>query len=429
MKKIVLLLVISFISSLDILAKPKSGDNLEKVRQAYNYLWGDNGFNVDYNKAFALFSEVDNSAMIPEKDNYLLDAWYGLGVCYYNGYGVEQNYEKAFDNFLKLDMFSASEIIPIAGFYYAECLYNGYGTKKNDERAKKAYFESAMYGSIASRQQLGVFMLNNVTEIVNPDKDGGRIINWMKELADKKSIPESQYILAKLYVNGIGCCRDTTLALSYYEKSANAGNPFAGYELVNCFYGNKYSIYKDDLNAFRLNTLFANKDEAYFQYKLALCYEFGQGTEKDINKAMWWYFKSADGFYPDALHVLGDKYYHGNGVEKDYSKAIEYYRHYLNHKFDKEPYSNSMLLRIDSVEAICGEIYYEGGYGITQDYGEAVKFFKKSGSAITAKAARYYAICYKWGYGGLIASPKKFDEWIKKAAELGDETAKQMIQL
>ena len=95
MRKFVLLVVTCLIPSLGILAHPNSGDNHEKMRQAYNYLWGDNGFDVDYNKAFALFSEVDNSAMIPEENNYLLDAWYGLGVCYYKGYGVEQNYEKA----------------------------------------------------------------------------------------------------------------------------------------------------------------------------------------------------------------------------------------------------------------------------------------------------------------------------------------------
>ncbi|GBB87800.1 hypothetical protein RclHR1_01430009 [Rhizophagus clarus] len=37
----------------------------------------------------------------------------------------------------------------------------------------------------------------------------------------------------------------------------------------------------------------ANSGHSYAQYNLALMYEYGKGTEKNINQAIYWYEKSA----------------------------------------------------------------------------------------------------------------------------------------
>ena len=427
MKKELVVLLACLVFSLSSVAGPcGDGDNLEKVKMAYNYLWGNNGHAIDYDKAFALFSEVDNSAQVPEANNYLIDAWFGLGICYYWGYGTDQNYEKAFDKFLCLDMWSAVEVLPTAGFYYGECLYNGYGTKKNIEKAKRAFFDSARYGSVSSRQQLGVFMLENVTEMVDLEKEGTKIINWLNEEADKNN-SEIQYILAELYLNGKGCPIDTTLAILNLSKSADNGNVSAGYKLVHDFYLNGWTKYKDVTKALQYIVKFANQGNAYFQYDLAVCYNIGNGVAKNEIEALSWYEKAAVGLCPDALLTLGNMYYEGKGVNKNYAEALEYYKKYLIHRFDKNPLG-STLIRMDYVQSTIGDIYYEGGYGVKQDYEQAVKYYEEAGSAIKASSARKYAICHKWGYGGLLPSNKKALEWLQKAAELGDDVAKTMLQ-
>ena len=425
MKKECIALFTCLAFSLNLVAVPYGdGDNREKIIMACNYLWGINGYSIDYNKAFTLFTEVDNSASVPEESNYLIDAWYGLGICYYWGYGTEQNYEKAFDKFLSLDMWSAVEVLPDAGFYYGMCWYNGHGTRQDYIKARKAFHESARYGSGKSRRQLGLFMLNNVSEIVDTEKDGAKILNWLNEESNKNN-SEVQQILAELYLNGRGCPKDTTLAILNLSKSADNGNVSAGYKLVHDFYLNGWTKYKDVTKALQYIVKFANQGNAYFQYDLAVCYNTGSGVAKNEKEALFWYEKAASGSCPDALLALGNMYYEGKGVNKNYSEALEYYKKYLIHRFDKNPLGSTI---IRYVESTIGDIYYEGGYGVKQDYEQAVKYYEEAGSAIKASSARKYAICHKWGYGGLLPSNKKALEWLQKAAELGDDVAKTMLQ-
>ena len=48
----------------------------------------------------------------------------------------------------------------------------------------------------------------------------------------------------------------------------------------------------------------ANLGNCDAQYNLALIYEYGEVIKKDINKAIYWYKKSADQGYEDAHYEL-----------------------------------------------------------------------------------------------------------------------------
>ena len=55
-----------------------------------------------------------------------------------------------------------------------------------------------------------------------------------------------------------------------------------------------------------------------------MCYDNGQGTEKDLDKAVSLYKKAADMDYPQGQCNLGVLYYAGVGVAQDYAAAARY---------------------------------------------------------------------------------------------------------
>ncbi|CAB4484458.1 unnamed protein product [Rhizophagus irregularis] len=59
---------------------------------------------------------------------------------------------------------------------------------------------------------------------------------------------------------------------------------------------------------------------------LAICYENGEGTGKDLEKAFHWYQKAAENDNTGAMDNLAICYYHGEGTEKNLEKAFHWYQ-------------------------------------------------------------------------------------------------------
>ena len=59
---------------------------------------------------------------------------------------------------------------------------------------------------------------------------------------------------------------------------------------------------------------------------MGICYELGQGIDKDYIEAVKWYRKSAEQGNSSAQSNLADCYKNGYGVSKDISEAVKWYR-------------------------------------------------------------------------------------------------------
>ena len=77
------------------------------------------------------------------------------------------------------------------------------------------------------------------------------------------------------------------------------------------------------------------EDSPLAEYKLGLCYEYGEGVEKDMSEAVKWYRKSAEQGYAQAQCNLGDCYYRGEGVRQDQKEAAKWYRKSAKQGFAK----------------------------------------------------------------------------------------------
>ena len=69
----------------------------------------------------------------------------------------------------------------------------------------------------------------------------------------------------------------------------------------------------------------AEKGNSDVQYNLGLIYSNGEGVEKDLKEAIYWFKKSASLKNVLAEYKLGYIYDNGLGVQKDSKKAYEYY--------------------------------------------------------------------------------------------------------
>src|SRR5258708_36593413 len=67
------------------------------------------------------------------------------------------------------------------------------------------------------------------------------------------------------------------------------------------------------------------------QFWLGVGYEQNWFGTVDIEEAIKWYRKAAEGGDPDAQVELGQKYEDGEGVEQDYKLAAECYRKGAEH--------------------------------------------------------------------------------------------------
>src|SRR5436305_6550150 len=59
---------------------------------------------------------------------------------------------------------------------------------------------------------------------------------------------------------------------------------------------------------------------------LAKCYENGEGTEKNLKKAFYWYQKAAKNGNKNAMNNLAICYENGEGTEKNLEKAFYWYQ-------------------------------------------------------------------------------------------------------
>lgn len=134
-------------------------------------------------------------------------------------------------------------------------------------------------------------MAKNLLEGIDCEKDeeeSKRLFSIAYRKSDELDCigyPGGTLFVARCMANGYGTKKDLSGALSYY------------YDYIRTCGSNENidreieAIYFDLVQQYREA---ANQGEAYAQYKLGHCYEFGKGVEKNLVEAKKWYQKAAD---------------------------------------------------------------------------------------------------------------------------------------
>ena len=246
--------------------------------------------------------------------------WYRIGKMHCYGLGTEQNYEKAFEWFLK----SAQEGNKFAQYSLANLYYYGNGAEKNLKEAFGWYMRSAKQGQPYA--SYAVTQMYSKGEYVEHDEKTAQeyynqaLSGFLKLEADGQADDNLFYKIGAMHKNGLGTEADMDMALEYFKRSAELNNKNGLYE-----YGKALLLGDKDMpkamdcleKAVRLGNLNAKRF-------LALEYISGEHIEQDIDKGIEMLTECADGGDPLSCFMLGRIYFKGEFVNRDLSKAEKY---------------------------------------------------------------------------------------------------------
>ena len=276
----------------------------------------------DDEKSFAYYKEALNGFLKIEPISDKLKPYlqYRIGKMHCYGLGTEQNYEKAFEWFLK----SAQEGNKFAQYSLANLYYYGNGAEKNLKEAFGWYMRSAKQGQPYA--SYAVAQMYSKGEYVEHDEKTAQkyynqaLSGFLKLEADGQADDNLFYKIGAMYKNGFGTEADMNKAIGYFKRSAELNNKNGLYE-----YGKALLLGDKDIpkamdfleKAVRLGNLNAKRF-------LALEYINGEHIEQDIDKGIEMLTECADGGDPLSCFMLGKIYFKGEFVNRDLSRAEKY---------------------------------------------------------------------------------------------------------
>ena len=231
-----------------------------------------------YEEAFQGFMEIepDSDFMFPYEPKYKGQVmkpvdmrsyvWYRIGKMHCYGLGTEQDYEKAFEWFLK----SAQEGNKFAQYSLANLYYYGNGVEKDLSQAFLWYRKSSEQGQPYA--PYAVAQMYDKGEYVSQSEETAQryykvALSGFLELESKGQADDNLYYkLGAMYKKGLGTEIDIPKAIEYFEKSAE--NMWSTYQLGRLYLFGAEGVEKDKEKAAQWLTKSANDGNEYAQNML-----------------------------------------------------------------------------------------------------------------------------------------------------------------
>ncbi|MBQ1407833.1 MAG: toll/interleukin-1 receptor domain-containing protein [Eubacterium sp.] len=141
---------------------------------------------------------------------------------------------------------------------------------------------------------------------------------------------------------------------------------------------------------------------------LASCYENGWGTEKDPEKALYWFLKGAEAGDTGCMTAAANCLRLGTGAEADPVQAFGWY------KKAAEAGDLSGMVTLGFA--------YEDGIGTEPDPAAAFEWYKKAAEAGNEEAMAQLTRCYRNGIGTEVSLEDAF-KWMSTLADTGNVIA------
>ena len=333
--------------------------------------------------------------------------WYRIGKMHCYGLGTEQDYEKAFEWFLK----SAQEGNKFAQYSLANLYYYGNGVEKDLSQAFLWYQKSASqgqpYASYAAAQMYskGEYVAENKETAQRYYKAA---LSGFLELESKDQADDNLfYKIGVMYKNELGTEADISKAIDYFKRSAEMNNKNGLYEYGKALIqGNHIEAdLEKGLECVEKAMKLKNSNAKRF---FALEYISGEHFSQDIEKGLFMLTECADKGDSFAYFQLGQFYLKGEIVTQDLEKAEKY----LLSAEDNE-YTQYAL----------GKLYLQKE---KYDIQKAVDHFKHSAD-MNKWSSYQLGVLYLFGAEGLAKDKEQAAQWLTKSANDGNGYAQNML--
>ena len=330
------------------------------------------------------------------------DAQFGFGQLY-----LDQNDEKqAFQWFTKAAAQGHANAQYLLGVMYEQ----GRGVAEDQEQAFTWYMKAAEQDDpdaqceIARRYFVG---------FASTPEDNDKAFHWGLKSAEQGN-RDAQYIVAQCYEKGFGTAVDLRQAFEWYMKAAEQDLGEAQSVVANWYYVGRDPVEEDNDKAFYWGLKAAQQGIADAQYQVGESYQYGYGTEKNLDQAYVWCERAARQGNIWGQRKVATFFFEGlDPVEQNYRKAYEW--------------AIKAAEAGDHVSQCLVASCYDNGQGVAENKSKAFEWYMKAAEQEFAAAERCVGICYYNGEG-IPKNLEKAEQWLRKAAAHGDDAAIDIIK-
>lgn len=187
--------------------------------------------------------------------------------------------------------------------------------------------KAAHKGDVVAMRKIGYMKFSG--KGTKQDRKNG--LAWLKKAAENDDT-QAMYYLSIIYADGSYVGQDMKTAKDYLQEAAMKGHGKAKDKLMELFpaeaaslewmEGKKCVDSSNFSEAYKHFKVSAELGHAGGQLGLGVCYERGQGTEKDLAEAVKWYKKSAEQGNAVAQLNLGICYLEGSGTAVNVMEGV-----------------------------------------------------------------------------------------------------------
>lgn len=336
--------------------------------------------------------------------------WYRIGKMHCYGLGTQQDYEKAFEWFLK----SAKEGNKFAQYSLGNLYYYGNGTDKDLSQAFLWYQKSSSQGQPYASYSIA--QMYNKGEYVSQSEENAQryyknALSGFLGLESKDQADDNLYYkLGSMFKKGLGTDIDMDKAIDYFKRSAKMNNTNAKRTLALEYLSGEY-LELDIEKGLEMLTECADSGDTLSCYKLGKIYFKGEIVYKDLNMAEKYFLKAAENKNEYALYSLGKLYLEKEKYSLD--EAVGYFEKALKYE-DIKPYAEYSLAKI----MLDNNPYH--------DSEKAVSLLESSAED-NDWAPFLLGRLYLYGTDDIPKDNEKAEEWLTMSASQGNEYAQYML--
>ena len=336
---------------------------------------------------------------------------YDLGRMYYAGLGVATNLTEARRLFV-----AAANQGHIEGAAYAgQFLVYGRGGPVDTARGMAFLHTAAQGGNTDAKSVLGIRIM--ATAFATGDNTEMPVaIRYLEQAAEAGNAVAQAALGTTIYYYGVGGVpADGVKAVRYLRMGADQGHPMSMYHLGNLMVNGDPWTGENQSEGWALINRAAQAGDGRALWRLAAA-KFGgtSGQTKDLPEAVRLMRLSAEAGDRNGQHGWGQMLYFGVGVAENKPEGLRYTRLAADAFYPEAQYDMALA-------------NYFGDVGIPKSLDEAARWARLSAENGLPRAELLFSKLL-WAGEGVAQDRVQAVRWMKKAADHGDETAKNDLK-